>query len=82
MTTLTTTEAAIAAVFTDVAASQSITLKPLTPELELLQSGMDSLCFAIAIARLEDETGIDPFSEMDQAFFPVTFGEFVKLYER
>ncbi len=72
----------IAAIFMDVAANQSITLKPLTDDSELLASGMDSLCFAIAIARLEDELGIDPFSDADIAFFPVTFGEFVKLYER
>ena len=72
----------IAAVFTDVAANQSITLKPLNDDTELLASGMDSLCFAVAIARLEDELGIDPFSDADTAFFPVTFGEFVKLYER
>ena len=72
----------IAAVFTEVAANQSITLKPLTDDTELLASGMDSLCFAIAIARLEDDLGIDPFSDADTAFFPVTFGEFVKLYER
>ena len=30
-------------------------------DLVLLDSGLDSLCFAILVARLEDELGVDPF---------------------
>jgi acyl carrier protein len=35
----------------------------------LLETGLDSLCFAIIVARLEDELGVDPFS-VDDASFP------------
>jgi len=48
--------------------------------MSLLESGLDSLCFAILVARLEDSLGTDPFTS-DDAVFPVTFGEFVKSYE-
>jgi hypothetical protein len=34
------------------------------------------------VARLEDAVGFDPFDSADLAGFPVTFGDFVKLYER
>jgi hypothetical protein len=47
----------------------------------LTNSGLDSLCFALLVARLEDETGRDPFSESDEVSFPVTLGEFIALYE-
>ncbi len=76
------TRQTIVTVFEDVAASQSIALKPLADDVELLESGLDSLCFAIIIAKLEDSLGLDPFSDAEEAYFPVTFGEFVALYER
>jgi acyl carrier protein len=47
----------------------------------LLNSGLDSLSFAILVTRLEDSLGIDPFTESEDAQFPVTFGDFVNLYE-
>ena len=48
----------------------------------LLESGLDSLCFAIIVkARLEDQLGVDPFTASEDVFFPVTLGEFVKFYE-
>ena len=49
--------------------------------MELLDSGLDSLCFAVVVARLEDALGVDPFSASEDTRFPVTFGEFVTLYE-
>jgi acyl carrier protein len=55
---------------------------PLTEELVLLESGLDSLCFAIIVATLEDELGYDPFTEAEDVYFPVTFGDFVRFYER
>ena len=64
-----------------IAASQQKTLAPLTDDLVLLESGLDSLCFALLVARLEDETGRDPFGESDDVRFPVTLGELVALYE-
>jgi hypothetical protein len=57
------------------------TLPRLTDDLILLESGFDSLELAILVARLEDEFGIDPLSSADEGDFPVTFGDFVRLYE-
>jgi hypothetical protein len=67
--------------FKQVAHEQKKRLAPLTDELELLNSGLDSLCFAIVVSRLEDSLGLDPFSVSEDAPFPVTFGDFVGLYE-
>lgn len=64
-----------------VAKDQNKALRPLTDDLELLDSGLDSLCFAILVARLEDKLGADPFSASDDIEFPVTFGEFIAVYE-
>jgi hypothetical protein len=64
-----------------VAATQKIPLPPLTDDLFLYDSGLDSLCFAILVARLEDITGRDPFGSGQEVRFPRTIGEFVALYE-
>jgi len=73
---------AILAKFQDVAAAQGKTLAPLTDDLVLLESGLDSLCFAIIVATLEDELGYDPFTEAEDVYFPVTVADFVQFYER
>jgi acyl carrier protein len=65
----------------EIAAAQNKTLAPLSDDLPLTNSGLDSLCFALLVARLEDETGRDPFSESDEVSFPVTLGEFIALYD-
>jgi hypothetical protein len=67
--------------FKQVAQEQNKRLAPLTDGLELLNSGLDSLCFAILVSRLEDSLGLDPFAASEDAEFPVTFGDFVNLYE-
>ncbi len=67
--------------FKRVAQEQNKRLAPLTDGLELLNSGLDSLSFAIIVTRLEDSLGFEPFSESEDAQFPVTFGDFVNLYE-
>jgi acyl carrier protein len=69
--------------FTQVAEEQGRRLVPLTEDLALLDSGLDSLCLAIIVARLEYELGIDPFSTdaAEDARFPVTLGDFVRSYE-
>ena len=67
--------------FTQVAREQGTSLAPLSDDLELLDSGLDSLCFAIVVARLEGLLGVDPFSSSEDVLFPVTFGEFVKFYD-
>ena len=56
-------------------------LAPLADDLELGDSGLDSLCFAVVVVRLEAALGLDPFSDSEDASFPVTFGEFVRFYE-
>ena len=72
---------AILSQFETVAKEQDKKLAPLTDDLVLLDSGLDSLCFAIIVARLEDELGFDPFSELDEITFPVTVGDFIRCYE-
>jgi acyl carrier protein len=67
--------------FSQVAQEQGRRLAPLTDNLELLESGLDSLCFAIVVARLEGVFGVDPFTASEDALFPVTFGQFVNFYE-
>ena len=64
-----------------VAAMQGKALAPLRDELVLLDSGLDSLCFAILVSRLEDRLGYDPFTTSETAVFPVTYGDFVRFYE-
>jgi acyl carrier protein len=71
----------IVAQFTQVAQEQDKRLAPLTDELGLLDSGLDSLCFAVVVSRLEESLGVDPFSASEDTLFPVTFGEFVSFYE-
>jgi acyl carrier protein len=68
--------------FQQVAREQKRKLAPLSDNLKLLDSGLDSLSFALIVARLEDALGFDPFDTNEDATFPVTFGEFVRLYEK
>lgn len=67
--------------FEQVAQEQNKKLAPLSDDLVILDSGLDSLCFAIIVARLEDALGVDPFSANEDADFPVTVGDFVRFYE-
>jgi acyl carrier protein len=53
----------------------------ISEETVLLNSGLDSLGFAILVARLEEELEFDPFVEMEEAVYPTTFGEFLAIYE-
>ena len=56
-------------------------LAPLKDDLVLANSGLDSLGFAVLVARLEDTLGVDPFTAAEDAVFPQTLGDFVKVYE-
>jgi acyl carrier protein len=51
-------------------------------DLVLLQSGLDSMGFAILITQLEEQLGYDPFTLMEEAVYPRTFGSFTEVYER
>jgi acyl carrier protein len=67
--------------FQRVAEEQDKSLAPLTETLPLMESGLDSLCFAVVVSRLENSLGLDPFTASEDARFPTTFGEFVSFYE-
>jgi hypothetical protein len=67
--------------FRQVAREQDKPLVALSPDTVLLESGLDSLCFAIIVARLEDQLGVDPFTASEDVYFPVTLGDFIKFYE-
>jgi hypothetical protein len=64
-----------------VAGEQQVTLLPLDDGLSLHETGFDSLGFAILVARLEDDLGIDPFTISEDAGFPLTIGDFIRAYE-
>ena len=76
-----TVRAAIISQIELVSKEQNKELRTITDDLILLDSGLDSLCFAIIVARLEDQLGVDPFSEADDRDFPLTVGEFICMYE-
>ena len=67
--------------FEAVAREQEKTLTGLSDDTVLLESGLDSLCFAIIVARLEDRLGVDPFTASEEVYFPVTVGEFIRFYQ-
>jgi acyl carrier protein len=76
-----TTKLTIESEIRKVASEQQVKLAPLSDDLNLLESGLDSLCFAILVARLEDTLGVDPFTASDDVTFPVTLGDLVQAYE-
>ena len=71
----------IFAAMQQIAEEQKVKLPPLLDDLSLHDTGFDSLAFAILVARLEDDLGIDPFTIAEDAAFPSTVGEFVRVYE-
>ncbi len=74
--------ATITSQFEQVAREQNRKLAQLSDDLKLFDSGLDSLSFALIVARLEDALGYDPFDVAAVSAFPVTFGDFVKMYEK
>jgi acyl carrier protein len=75
-------KSAVIAQIQQIADEQKKQLPPLTEELVLLDSGLDSLAIAILVARLEETLGFDPFTESDDVAYPVTLGDFIKFYEQ
>ena len=73
--------ATVTSQFEQVAKEQERRLARLSDDLRLLDSGLDSLSFALIVVRLEEALGFDPFDVADDVKFPVTFGDFVRLYE-
>ncbi len=74
-------KAAIVSRLEEIRGASNKPLPPLTDDLVLLDSGLDSLGLAILVTRLEDSLGLDPFTDSDLTVPPVTLGEFIKLYE-
>src|SRR5438128_7039654 len=64
-----------------IAEEERKTLPPLTDDLVLLDSGLDSLAIAVLVARLEEALGFDPFTESADIAYPVTLGDFITFYE-
>ena len=64
-----------------VAKDYKCTLAPLTDDLLLFDSGLDSLALAALVARLEDELMVDPFTSSEAIDFPETLSDFFALYE-
>ena len=54
----------------------------LMPDTVLLETGLDSLGFAIFVSSLDEALGYDPFTLSQDAFYPQTFADFVAFYER
>jgi hypothetical protein len=69
----------IFSIMEQVAKEQSMKLVPLSPNLALAESGLDSLCWAIVFARLENALGVDPLA--DGSHLPVTVADLVQLYD-
>lgn len=65
----------------NIAGEHNKILAPLKDDLPLLESGLDSLCIAVLVAALDDELDLDPFSGSELVTFPVTLGDFIRLYE-
>ena len=61
--------------------AEGANLPVLNDDLVLLESGLDSMGFAVLVVELEEILGFDPFSISEEAFYPSTFGEFVSFYQ-
>ena len=67
--------------FTAVAELQHKILPPLTDDLALLESGLDSISFAQIVTQLEDRFGACPFTATTDIEFPETLGDFIAIFE-
>ena len=62
--------------------SCKLLIDQLNDDSVLLETGLDSLGFAILVALLEEELGFDPFQLIDEPVYPKTLSEFVAIYEK
>jgi len=67
--------------FEIISKEKELSLPPLTDDLILLDSGLDSLSFAIIVSRLENQLGIDPFGADPDLEIPITLGDLIRIYE-
>ena len=75
-----TIRATFSRVFSEQAAGYQLPV--INDDLILLESGLDSMGFAVLVVELEQVLGFDPFSISEEAFYPSTYGEFVSFYEK
>lgn len=61
---------------------KELLIEEVTDDVVLLETGLDSLGFAIMVVMLEGKLGYDPFQMMENPIYPRTFGEFVEIYEK
>jgi len=59
-----------------------LVVEELDDDTVLLETGLNSLGFAILVVTLEDELGFDPFPMLEEAVYPRTFAEFVDVYKK
>ncbi len=64
-----------------VAVEHKRTLAPLTDDLVLIDSGLDSLSLAVLVVRLEEELDVDPFSPPHNSVFPQTLSDLIAVYQ-
>jgi acyl carrier protein len=57
-------------------------VEPIEANTLLLQSGLDSLGYAMLVGQLEEDLGFDPFTELAITIYPSTFSEFVAIYQQ
>ena len=73
----------IVSLMKEIAAQSGLELvQDLNDNTILLESGLDSLSFAILVAKLEEELGYDPFTLMDEPVYPQTLIELISIYEK
>ena len=75
-------EDAVAAMIGELLQEDGLPVPPLTDDTVLLETGLDSLGFAVLVTRLEDSLGYDPFSMMTEPVYPITLAEFVEIYRQ
>lgn len=64
------------------ATEKGIAAPPLCRDTVLLETGLDSLGFAIFVSMLEEELGYDPFTLAGEAYYPETFSDLVQFYQK
>jgi acyl carrier protein len=73
----------IVSLIAEIAANSGLSVvDDLTENTVLLESGLDSLGFAVLVARLEEDLGYDPFVLTDEPVYPRTLGDLIAIYER
>jgi hypothetical protein len=65
----------------EVTRQQAKKLAPHANNFVLFDSGFDSLCFAVIVARLADTLRFDPLSAEGEVDFSVTLGDFMWFYK-